>query len=269
VQTRPIDISWTLEERSLMFLVIPGWWPVLSMHSHAEKMEAFTDPVTRGSLVAGLNLLADMPASNLTLNPASYVVRQVGSDRNQDLVGRTLGDIAKERKTTPSELLIDLSVEEDLQTWFIRSDIGHDNAQAVGEMLAHPFVHVGASDGGAHVGSFATYGDTGHLFSQYVRTTKAMRLEEAVKKITLDTATIWGLDDRGVLKEGKVADICVFDANTIDRGPEVASDDFPGEAIRWIRRQVGVDNVIVNGVETWSADQGYVAGARGGRMITR
>ena len=48
-------------------------------------------------------------------------------------------------------------------------------ANAVGEMLAHPFVHVGASDGGAHVGSFATYGDTGHLFSQYVRGTKAMR----------------------------------------------------------------------------------------------
>lgn len=269
VQTRPIDISWTLEERSLMFLVIPGWWPVLSMDSHAEKMEAFTDPITRGSLVAGLNLLADMPASNLTLNPASYVIRQVGSDHLQDLVGRTLGDIAKERNSTPAELLIDLSVEDDLQTWFIRSDIGHNNAQAVGDMLAHPLVHVGASDGGAHVGSFATYGDTGHLFSQYVRNTKSLRLEEAVKKITLDTATIWGLDDRGVLQEGKAADICVFDANTIDRGPEIASDDFPGDAIRWIRRQVGVDRVIVNGVETWSNDAGYVPGARGGQMITR
>ena len=102
-----------------------------------------------------------------------------------------------------------------------------------------------------------------------MRKTHSLRLEDAVKKITLDTATIWGLDDRGVLKEGKAADICVFDADTIDRGPEVASDDFPGDAIRWIRRQVGVHSVIVNGVETWSAAEGYVAGARGGRMITR
>ncbi len=269
VQTRPIDISWTLAERSLMFLVIPGWWPVLSLNTHAEKMEAFTDPLTRGSLVAGLNLLADMPSSSFTLSPSSYVVRRVGADRNRDLVGRTLGDIAAERGTSPSELLIDLSVEDDLQTWFMRADIGHDNAEAVGAMLAHPLVHVGASDGGAHVGSFATFGDTGHLFSQYVRKTHSLRLEDAVKKITLDTATIWGLDDRGVLKEGKAADICVFDADTIDRGPEVASDDFPGDAIRWIRRQVGVHSVIVNGVETWSETDGYIAGARGGQMITR
>ena len=83
-------------------------------------MEAFTDPVTRGSLIAGLNLLADMPASNLTLNPASYVVRQVGLDRNNDLVGRTLGDIANERGTTPSELLVDLSVEDELKKKNIR-----------------------------------------------------------------------------------------------------------------------------------------------------
>ena len=31
VQTRPIDISWTLDQRSIMFLVIPGWWQVLSL----------------------------------------------------------------------------------------------------------------------------------------------------------------------------------------------------------------------------------------------
>lgn len=269
VQTRPIDISWTLDERSLMFLVIPGWWSVLSLETHADKMAAFTDPVTRGSLVAGLNLLANMPASSLTLNPASYVVREVGLERNNDLIGRTLGDIAQERGTTASELLIDLSVEEDLQTWFIRSDIGHNDTRAVGDMLAHPFVHVGASDGGAHVGSFATYGDTGHLLGQYVRRSGAMRLEEAIKKITLDTASIWGLDDRGVLREGKAADVCVFDPATVDRGPEVASDDFPGDGIRWIRRQVGIHNVIINGVETWSASDGYIAGARGGDMITR
>ena len=89
------------------------------------------------------------------------MVREVALDRNRDMVGRTLGDIAAERGTTPAELLIDLAVEEDLGTWFIRAEIGHADPKAVGELLAHPYVHVGASDGGAHVGSFATYGDTG------------------------------------------------------------------------------------------------------------
>lgn len=269
VQTRPIDISWTLDQRSLMFLIIPGWWPVLSLDTHEDRMRAFTDPKTRETLVNGLNMLAAVPSVNLTMNPGQYVIREVGLDRNKNLIGRSLGDIAAERGTTPAELLIDLSVEEDLGTWFIRSDIGHTNAKAVGDLLAHPFVHVGASDGGAHVGSFATYGDTGFLFSQFVRNHPAMRLEHAVKKITSDTAAIWGLNDRGLLQDGKAADIVVFDADTIDRGPEVASHDFPGEGVRWIRRQVGVDHVVVNGVSTWSAQDGYIDGARGGDIVTR
>ena len=100
-------------------------------------------------------------------------------------------------------------------------------------------MHVGASDGGAHVGSFATYGDTGFLLSRYVRETGALTLEGAVKKITADPATIWGIPDRGQLKPGYAADVVVFDADTIGRGPEIASDDFPGGGTRWIRRSRG------------------------------
>ena len=63
----------------------------------------------------------------------------------------------------------------------------------------------------------------------------------------METAAIWGLPGRGVLDEGYAADVVVFDAATIDRGPEVASDDFPGEGRRWIRRSVGMRSVVVNG----------------------
>ena len=107
------------------------------------------------------------------------------------------------------------------------------------------------------------------MFSEFVRTTKSLTLEEAVKKITLDPATIWGLKGRGLLAPGYAADVVVFDAERIGRGPEVASDDFPGEGIRWIRRQEGIDTVIVNGEITWTADSGYVADARAGQIVTR
>jgi hypothetical protein len=61
----------------------------------------------------------------------------------------------------------------------------------------------------------------------------------------------------------------VFDAERIDRGPEIASDDFPGEGIRWIRHQEGIDTVIVNGEVTWTAAEGYAPGARAGQIATR
>jgi N-acyl-D-amino-acid deacylase len=90
-----------------------------------------------------------------------------------------------------------------------------------------------------------------------------------VKKITLDPATIWGLDGRGLLASGYAADVVVFDADRIGRGPEVASDDFPGDGIRWIRRQEGVDSVVVNGEITWTDGDGYVRDARAGEIATR
>jgi N-acyl-D-aspartate/D-glutamate deacylase len=262
VQTRPIDISWTMGQRSIMFLAIPGWWGVLSMDGTAAKLEALADPATQAVLTSGLNMVAAVAGP--AMDPASYLVRDVVLDRNRELVGRTLGDIAAERGTTSAQLLIDLAIDEELGTWFQRAGIGHADGVAVGGLLAHPLVHVGASDGGAHVGSFATYGDTGYLFSRYVRDLEALTLEAAVKKITADPCAIWGLPGRGELKEGFAADVVVFDPQTIDRGPEVASDDFPGGGTRWIRRSVGVDAVVVNGDVTWTAAGGYAPEARAG-----
>ena len=267
VQTRPIDISWTLDQRSIMFLVIPGWWSVLSMTDRVQKLAALGDAETRGKLVAGLDALSQAPGS--AFDSALIVVRDVAFDRNRHLVGRTLGDIAKERNTTPSEALVDLAIDEELATWFIRSNIGHVDSQAVGALLAHPNVHVGASDAGAHVGSFATYGDTGYLISEFVRGTNSMSLEQAVKKITSDTCAIWGLRNRGTLRDGYAADVVVFDPDTIGRGPEIASDDFPGGGSRWIRRSTGVHSVIVNGTVTWTQSDGYVSDARAGVIATR
>lgn len=265
VQTRPIDISFTLDQRSLMLLTMPSWWQVASLRDHGEKVAAVAD--RRQSLVDEMNALATRP--NGGLGAGGFVVRETIHDRNADLVGRSIDDIASERGCSHGDAVVDLALDEDLGTWFIRESIGHDNSPVVGDLLADPLVHVGASDGGAHVGSFSTFGDTGYLFSEFVRETKSLSLEAAVKKITLDPATIWGLDDRGLLAPGNAADVTVFDADRIGRGPEIASDDFPGDGIRWIRRQEGVDAVVVNGTVTWSADDGYVDGARAGRIATR
>ncbi len=265
VQTRPIDISFTLEQRSLMLLTMPSWWKVASIRDHDEKLAAVA--AGREALVAEMNSLSRRP--NGGLGAGGFVVRDVVHARNNDLIGRNIDDIARERGATHGDTIVDLALEEDLGTWFIRASIGHDNSPVVGDLLAHPFVHVGASDGGAHVGSFSTFGDTGYLFSEFVRGTKSLTLEGAVKKITLDPATIWGLKGRGLLAAGNAADVVVFDAERIGRGPEIASDDFPGDGVRWIRRQEGVDTVIVNGETTWSADGGYHADARAGVIATR
>jgi N-acyl-D-aspartate/D-glutamate deacylase len=265
MQTRPIDISFTLEQRSLMLLTMPSWWRVASLRDHSERLEAVRSQ--RDKLVDEMNGLSRRP--NGGLGAGGFVVRETILDRNADLVGRNIDDIARERGCTHGDAVVDLALDEELGTWFIRASIGHQNSPVVGELLAHPHVHVGASDGGAHVGSFSTFGDTGYLFSEFVRGTRSLTLEAAVKKITLDPASIWGLKGRGLLAPGYAADVTVFDADTIGRGPEIASDDFPGDGIRWIRRQEGVDTVVVNGEVTWDARDGYAPDARAGVIATR
>ena len=108
-------------QRSIMFLAIPGWWNVLAMGDAADKLTALADPAD-----AGHGCSTAWPQAvrirGAGMDPGNYLVREVALDANRDLVGRTLGDIAAERGTTAAELLIDLSVEEELGTWFMRAD---------------------------------------------------------------------------------------------------------------------------------------------------
>jgi N-acyl-D-aspartate/D-glutamate deacylase len=135
--------------------------------------------------------------------------------------------------------------------------MGHEDAKRIGPVLANDLVHVGASDGGAHIQSFATYGDTGYLFSEFVRKGHYLRLEDAVRKITRDPAQIWGLPDRGELRLGLAADVVIFDPETIARGDEVPALDMPGDGMRYVRGAKGIDTVIVNGEIAWSSEGGY------------
>ena len=258
VQTRPIDISFSFAVPSLLFIRFPTWYGIMRFGTHDEIVAAFSDPARRQALIA--------EAAALDALWPRLVLRQVATDANQSLVGKTLGEIAELRQTTPVEAMIELSLEEDLDAHFLAADMGHNDDARVSALLRHPRVHIGASDGGAHILSFSTYGDTGYLFSRFVRELDALGLEAAVKKITADTASIWGIPERGQLQPGYVADVTIFDPSTIDRGAEYYVQDVPGEGSRYVRDSVGVDTVIVGGQVAWQADAGY-RDAQQGRIL--
>ena len=255
VQTRPIDISFSFAVPSLLFIRFPSWYQIMRFGTHEEIVAAFSDSERRQGLIAEAQMLE-------ALWPR-LVLRQVNSAANQPLVGKTLAEIAELRQSTPVDVMIDLSLEEDLDAHFLAADMGHNDDPAVGALLDHPRVHVGASDGGAHILSFSTYGDTGYLLGHFVRETQLLGLEGAIKKITADTAAIWGIDERGLLRPGYVADITIFDPSTVNRGPEYYLQDVPGDGSRYVRDPVGIDTVIVGGDVAWSAAGGYTETTRG------
>ena len=86
-----------------------------------------------------------------------------------------------------------------------------------------------------------------HLLSYWVRDRQAFTLEEAVRKITYDTATHWGFADRGLVREGFAADLIIFDPDTVaPRMPEV-HNDLPAGATRLVQKADGIAATIVNG----------------------
>jgi N-acyl-D-amino-acid deacylase len=254
MQTRPIDISFSLLRPSLFFARLPRWVRILRQPLEA-RLTALRDPDTVAKMVedagpdGGERMMGRLTVRGGDAAPAG-------------LVGRSLSEIAAERGEAPALALINLSLETGLDVAFLSADMGHEVTERIGPMLAHPLVHIGASDGGAHIASFSTYGDTGYLFSEFVRGSGHLTLEQAVRKITADTADIWGLADRGRLAVGQAADIVVFDADTIARGPERAVFDMPGDGMRYVRAANGIDTVLVNG-EVAYADGAYTEARAG------
>ncbi|MEQ8857155.1 MAG: amidohydrolase family protein [Pseudomonadales bacterium] len=261
VQTRPIDISFSLAVPSLLFIRLRGWYALLRFGTPDDVMGALRNPEQRAKLVDEAGPMAGLWSR--------LVLRQVDGEENRALVGKTLGEIAELRGTSPVEAMMDLSLEESLQAHFLAADMGHNDDERVAALLNHPRVHVGASDGGAHILSFSTYGDTGYLFSRFVRDCGAMSLEAAVKKVTSDTAAIWGIPERGLVQPGYVADLTVFDPESIARGDEYFVADVPGDGSRYVRDSVGVDTVIVGGAVAWNAADGYGADTRGALLPGR
>jgi N-acyl-D-aspartate/D-glutamate deacylase len=254
MQTRPIDYTFDLKAPGIVFASKPTWWGVL-MQPHEVKLGALNDPQTRAALHAEVEA-RQMPLA-LEFEFDDLLVARVLLEKNRRLIGQTLGAIAKQRGVTVTDALLDIAIEENLEACFTMLGGGHNNSASIGKFLANPLVQVGAGDGGAHVGRFATYGDTGYLFSKFVRERKALSLEQAVFKLTLDVAKAWRIPQRGALKPGYAADIVIFNPDTIDRGPEVEAEDLPAPGFRYVRRASGIDKVFVNGQLAYSAQNGY------------
>ena len=258
VQTRPIDISFSLEVPSLLFMRLPTWYGLIRFGTKADVLAALNDPAQRAALT--------QEASPMMSLWSALVVRRVQSAANAELIGKTLAEIANLRGNTPLDVMIDLSLEEDLDAHFLAASMGHNDVEAVGALLKQPNVMIGASDGGAHILSFSTYGDTGYLFSKFVRDSQSLSIETAIRKITAEPAEIWGIQDRGHLVPGYIADITIFDPETIDRGAEYYVQDVPGDGYRYTRDAIGVSHVLIGGAVAFEKSVGYTQ-ARTGQIV--
>ena len=163
------------------------------------------------------------------------------------LVGRRIHDIAHERGVHAVDLLLDLAAEDAPQVRF-RVPLVNFDEDEVEEILQDPNVVLGLGDGGAHLSQLCDACYPTHLLGHWVRERGALSLERAVHMLTQRPAQTFGIRDRGLIAQGRPADLVVFDPQTVGAGPLERVRDLPAGADRLISRPAGIDAVVVNGV---------------------
>lgn len=191
------------------------------------------------------------------------VISSVESDKNKNLPGMTVGQIAASQSKEPVEVIIDLLAEEEGAVNMVSFAMCESDIR---RLLRHPAVMVGSD--GAALSPYGkldngkphprNYGTFPRVLGKYVREENVLSLEDAVRKMTCLPARRLGLRDRGMLVPGMRADITVFDpAAATDRATYTDPKQYP----------VGITYVLVNG--RVAIEQGEHTGVLAGRALRR
>ena len=256
---RTFDMNMRLSETSMLLFGYPTWKSIMDLPA-SERAAEFGDPAKRQALVDEM-----VPRENSIFGIGHMRVGDVKSGENEQYQGRTITEIAETEGKQIGEVVLDLSLRDDLDTEFKLEGVVNADQEAVARLIDSPLCHFGASDAGAHITQFCGTGDTTYLLSHFVRESGTMTLERGVHRMTGEVARDWGILDRGTVEEGQAADIVIFDADRVAITKEEFVDDFPGEARRYVRRAEGFDRVLVNGEEVYGTE-GYTS-ARPGKIV--
>ena len=208
-----------------------------------ERLASYRDPVWRAAT------WAELSGRQRGVLPANFAALSVAEcELHPELVGRSVPDLAAERGVTELDVMLDLSLEDDLRTRFW-SVLANDDPDAIAWLLPRDGMLLGLADSGAHVSQLCDACFATDLLGNWVRDREVMPLERAIHKLTAEPAAVYGLADRGRLAVGLAADITVFDPDTVGPGPLRRLRDFPADGERLTAdRPTGMRHTLVNGV---------------------
>jgi N-acyl-D-amino-acid deacylase len=241
----PLGMEFTLRHPYPLEALI-AWRPALEAPTEARYRAVLADPAFRQAIKREAarpgvpNRFSDQQWDHLT-------VMEVGRAEHRALVGKTIGQLARESGREPFDCFLDLGLADDLDTLF-DCRLFNTDERRVSELLRHPHAAVALSDAGAHLSFLCDAGFGLHLFGHWARERGDLTLERAVQAVTSRVADAYRIVDRGRLVPGAWADLLLFDPATVARGPKRRVNDLPTGASRLDTPAVGVHGVWVNGV---------------------
>ena len=175
------------------------------------------------------------------------------ADENRKWKDQSIQQIADATNRHPVDVVCDIVAADEGRTVFAAAQFDID-INGLRQLISHPYVIPGLSDGGAHLkylaaGSYAT-----EYIARYVRDEPLSSLEEAHWRLSALPAHCAGFQDRGTLREGAAADIIVYDYEKLDYEFPTFRHDLPGDEYRVASAGTGYRYVLVNGEVTIEDD---------------
>jgi len=224
---------------------LPGWDDLFRL-SAGERLVVLQDPAERRRLDESARQKG--PFRHIS-RWEDKIIAETVTPSNSAYEGRVVGDIATEEGKDPFDVLLDIVCADELRTTFTNPPPveTQEDWEAKVHVWRDPRAVIGASDAGADLDFLGTFNYHTLLLRQAVREQQVITLEEAIHLITDVPAQLYGLRDRGRLREGAYADIVVFDESTIGSAPLAMRADLPGGASRLFAPATGIAHVLVNG----------------------
>jgi N-acyl-D-aspartate/D-glutamate deacylase len=258
--SRGITVMLSFQTR-LPFDVLPEWQEV-RQHPLAEQQRLLRDPDVRKRLVyAAHHGDYGRPIGAEARKPDYDMMRVFERPVPPN---PTVAEVAARRGVDPVELMIDLALKTDFEQFFAQP-LSRQGDDELLSLLRYPRAVMTFSDSGAHVSQILDCSIQTHLLAYWVRDRQAITLEEAIRMLTLAPAEAWGFSDRGLLREGLVADINVIDASRVAPAMPTLEHDLPGGARRLMQKATGFAATVVGGEVVFR--DGAHTGALPGRLL--
>jgi N-acyl-D-aspartate/D-glutamate deacylase len=264
--TMPVQVPMNMSFSSFCGLwLLPGWQQILGVPV-AERIQRLQDPDTRVRMLEN-SLSQAAGVFRRLADWGDYVIGDTYSAANEGLKGRVVRDVANERGMSSFGTLLDIVIADELKTilWPTPQDDDAESWRMRAELWQDGRAMIGGSDAGAHLDRMCGAPYPTRWLADCIRGRKLVPVEFAVKMMTSQPAKLFGLVDRGELREGACADVVVFNPDEIGSEDAMLVTDLPGNSSRLTAGSFGVKRVLVNGVTI--VENGVANGAVPGTVL--
>jgi N-acyl-D-aspartate/D-glutamate deacylase len=270
VAQRPAGLllGWENTAHPLMFS--PEWGPLLALPV-AERRRRLADPDVRAALIGSQMDISGAPMAVQSVANAYPMMFPLGDPPDYEPAPeKSIAAIAERKGRDPREVIYDLMMERDGTGMIYLPLLGYADGdlEPIREMMEHPLSVFGLSDGGAHCGLICDASMPTYLLTHWVRDRARgprLPLEQVVAGQTARTAHFYGMEDRGVLAPGMLADVNVIDFDALHiHAPEMVYD-LPADGRRLIQKIDGYRYTIKRGGITY--EDGQPTGALPGKLV--